>query len=78
MKNFQLKMPAGFTLLELMVSIAIIGALASIAIPSYFNYRDNAQTVACQANRQSIEQSEMTYFIEHNKSSLVIDDKGVT
>ena len=77
MKNLQLKMSDGFTLLELMVVISIIGALASIAIPNYLNYRDNAQTVACQANRKSIEQSEMAYFIEHNKTSLVIDDKYV-
>ena len=45
----------GFTLVEIMIVVAIIGLLAAIAIPSFVKARQNSQANSCKENLRKIE-----------------------
>jgi type IV pilus assembly protein PilA len=56
----------GFTLVELMIVVAIIGILAAIAIPNFLNFRLKAKTSEAKSNLGAIRTSEVAYFAEWN------------
>ena len=49
------KMKKGFTLVEIMIVVAIIAILAAVAIPNFVRYRKTAQKNACIANLKQIQ-----------------------
>ena len=56
----------GMTLLELMIAVAIIGVLASVAIPSFTNYQLMSKTVEAKSNLAALAQAQKTYYSEFN------------
>lgn len=60
---------AGFTLVEIMIVVAIIGLLAAIAIPNFVKARSVSQRSACIANLRQIEGAKHEWALENKKSS---------
>lgn len=60
---------SAFTLVEIMIVVAIIGLLAAIAIPNFVRARENAQRTACIANLKGIEGVKGTWALETKRGS---------
>jgi len=66
MKNLR---KAGFTLVEIMIVVAIIGLLAAIAIPNFVHARQTAQANACLNNLRIIDAANNQFALENGKAT---------
>ena len=60
----RLKGQKGFTLIELMIVVAIIGILAAIAIPNFLQYQMKSRQSEAKTNLQAIKTSEVSFQAE--------------
>ncbi len=76
-RNRQMKLLRGFTLIEMMITVAIIGILASIAYPSYNEYVLKSRRAAAQADLTELSQwlerqftANMSYLVNNAAPTL--------
>jgi prepilin-type N-terminal cleavage/methylation domain-containing protein len=72
---FQRKRSArhGFTLLELLVVLALVGILAGLAVPEFQNFIDRSRSVACASNLRAIGITVRNYVNENEGTFPVIE-----
>lgn len=68
------RLQSGFTLVELMIVVAIIGALASIALPSYQNYLKRSETAAVVATLRALTAPAEIYY--QNSGALTTENQS--
>ncbi|MCD6379339.1 hypothetical protein J7M07_02685 [bacterium] len=59
------KSTAGWTLIELIIIIVILGVIASVTIPAYMNMTTSAEINGCQASQGTIRSAVSMYYAKH-------------
>lgn len=59
----------GFTLVEIMIVVLIIGILLAIAVPNFVRARESSRTKACVANLKQIDAAKEQWAMDNNKSN---------
>jgi prepilin-type N-terminal cleavage/methylation domain-containing protein len=58
-----------YTLVEIMIVVAVLGIVLAISLPTFFRARELARKRACQENQRQIESAKHQWAVEHNKSA---------
>jgi len=66
----------GFTLIELMIVVAIIGILAAIAIPNFIRFQARSKQGEAKANLKSMFTAERSFYQEKDRYSPLVDEIG--
>ncbi len=66
----------GFTLIELMIVVAIIGILAAIAIPNFIRFQARSKQSEAKSNLKSLFTAERSFYQEKDRYSIYINEIG--
>ena len=70
------KLMKGFTLIELMIVVAIIGILAAIAIPNFIKFQARSKQSEAKANLKAMFTAEKAFFQEKDRFSSYVGEVG--
>jgi prepilin-type N-terminal cleavage/methylation domain-containing protein len=68
----------GFTLLELLVVITVLGLLAAIAVPRFNHMKEKANVATMQTALKNLGQAEESFFAEHGEYTALLDSLNFT
>ena len=76
LQKLRKKNQKGFTLIELMIVIAIIGILAAIAIPNFLSYRTKGQHAAAMSAAKNFYNTALAYFSDTTTTTTTVTTSG--
>ena len=69
-----MKMRSGFSIIELVIYIAIVGVLGSVGIYGFLKYYERSKVSATKTSLTNIKQAITTYYLDTNKYPNLLDD----